>query len=87
MNKRTVFEIIINMRTIESKAVAERQRKYQGMVKISIDQITPHLSCRKLDRENVERLYSIFRKESCRRTDIRNELTVMVSKLDLDRAL
>jgi hypothetical protein len=87
MNKRTVFEVIINMGTIESKAAAERRRKYQGTVKISIDQITPHPSCRKLDRENVERLCSIFRKESCRRTDIGNELTAMVSKLDLDRAL
>ncbi|KAL2802958.1 hypothetical protein BJX63DRAFT_425661 [Aspergillus granulosus] len=76
-----------NFTKTEFELAAERKQKYQGTVKIELEQIVPHSSCRKLNKKNVERLCSIFQKESCRRLDMGNQLTAVVRKQHLDIAL
>lgn len=62
--------------------------EYQGTVKINLDQIVPHPSISSgFDRKNVERLLEIFNKDGCRRLDVRNHVTAIVSRHHLNVAL
>lgn len=66
----------------------ERDLKYQGTAKISLDRIVPHPSIsRKFDSKNVERLCEVFNRDGCRRLDVRNHITAVVPRQHLDAAL
>ncbi|KAL5335653.1 hypothetical protein BJX70DRAFT_390567 [Aspergillus crustosus] len=72
----------------ELQLTRERSLKYRGTAKIYINQIVPHPSIsRELDPKNVERLCGVFSRERCRRLDIRNHVTGVVSRRHLDLAL
>lgn len=72
----------------ELRLITERSRKYQGTAKINISQIAPHPSVfHHLDANNVERLCEIFDKEGCRRLDVCNHVTAVVSRRHLLDAL
>ncbi|ODM24144.1 hypothetical protein SI65_01734 [Aspergillus cristatus] len=71
----------------EWQLTTERKLKYQGTAKIDLDQISFHAFANtKVDQKNVERLCEIFRKDTCRRLDIRNHVTAMISRRHLKRA-
>jgi hypothetical protein len=73
---------------VETRLASERHLKYQGTAKVGLDEITFHpTSTTKVDEAKLERLRRIFRKEGCRRLDVRNHATAVVSKTHLDRAL
>lgn len=72
----------------EVQLTRERSLKYQGTAKIYINQIVPHPSIsRELDPKNVVRLCDVFSRDRCRRLDIRNHVTGIVSRRHLDLAL
>ena len=72
----------------ELELTRERNLKYQGTAKISLDQIIPHPSIfREFDSKNVERLCEIFNRDGCRRFDLRNHITATVSRQHLYDAL
>lgn len=75
--------------TVTDRQLAqERNLKYQGTVRIYINQIIPHPSIsRELDPKNVNRLREIFSQDRCRRLDIRNHVTAIVSSQHLAVAL
>lgn len=71
----------------EWQLTTERQLKYKGTAKIDLDQISFRASANtKVDQKNVERLCEIFRKDACRRLDIQNHVTAIVSRRHLRRA-
>lgn len=73
---------------VERHLTTERQLKYQETAKINLDQISFHPSVNtKFDQNNVDRISEIFRKDACRRLDIRNHVTAIVSRRHLRRAL
>jgi hypothetical protein len=66
----------------------ERSLKYLGTAKVYINRIVPHPSIsRELDPKNVERLSEVFSHDGCRRLDIRNHVTAVVSRQHLAVAL
>ncbi|KAJ6027955.1 hypothetical protein N7540_003531 [Penicillium herquei] len=72
----------------ELQVLTERCRKYQGTAKININQITSHPSVsRHISEKNVERLCEIFDKEGCRRLDVHNHVSAVVSIQYLHEAL
>ncbi|KAJ5676451.1 hypothetical protein N7536_012623, partial [Penicillium majusculum] len=72
----------------ELQILTERYRTYQGTAKVNISQITPHPSISQyMNTKNVERLYEIFDKEGCRRLDIYNHMSAVVSREYLHKAL
>ncbi|KAJ6081405.1 hypothetical protein N7499_006279 [Penicillium canescens] len=72
----------------ERRVTSERSKKYRGIALISLSQIVPHSSiCRALDPRNVDRLCEVFSKEGCRRLDVPNHVTAVVSSDSLDAAL
>ncbi|KAJ5646732.1 hypothetical protein N7490_003104 [Penicillium lividum] len=72
----------------EIRLVTERRRKYQGTAKIDISQIVPHPSVsHHLNQTNVRRLCEVFDKEGCRRLDVYNHVSAVVSSQHLDEAL
>ncbi|KAJ5369939.1 uncharacterized protein N7496_006031 [Penicillium cataractarum] len=69
----------------EVKFQIERCQKYQGTAKININQMVPHPSVSPhVNLKNVERLCEIFDKEGCRRLDIYNHVSAVVSRQQLD---
>lgn len=73
---------------LELQILTERCRKYQGTAKININQIVPHPAVSQyIDTKNVERLCEIFDKEGCRRLDIYNHVSAVVSRQHLREAL
>ena len=72
----------------ELRLTTERSRKYQGTAKINISQIALHPSVSQhSDQKNVERLCEIFDKEGCRRLDVYNHVSAVVSRQHLHDAL
>lgn len=72
----------------ERRVTSERNKKYRGIALINLSQIVPHNSiCRALDPRNVDRLCGVFSKEGCRRLDVPNHVTAVVSSHSLDDAL
>ncbi|KAJ5940479.1 hypothetical protein N7516_000647 [Penicillium verrucosum] len=72
----------------ERRVISERNKKYRGIALINLSQIVPHNSiCRALDPRNVDRLCGVFSKEGCRRLDVPNHVTAVVSSHSLDDAL
>lgn len=72
----------------EFQLAQERSLKYLGTAKVYINQIVPHPSIsRELDPQNVERLSEVFSRDGCRRLDIRNHVTAVVSRQHLAVAL
>ncbi|KAJ5640278.1 uncharacterized protein N7484_008140 [Penicillium longicatenatum] len=72
----------------ELQVLTERCRKYQGTAKININQITSHPSVsRHISEKNVGRLCEIFDKEGCRRLDVHNHVSAVVSIQHLHEAL
>ncbi|KAJ5988270.1 hypothetical protein N7481_003480 [Penicillium waksmanii] len=72
----------------ELRLVTERHRKYQGTAKINISQIVPHPSVsHHLNATNVRRLCEVFDKEGCRRLDVYNHVSAVVSSQHLHDAL
>ncbi|KAJ5249524.1 hypothetical protein N7524_011840 [Penicillium chrysogenum] len=72
----------------ELQVLTERCRTYQGTAKVNISQITPHPSISQhMNAKNVERLCEIFDKEGCRRLDIYNHVSAVVSRQHLHEAL
>ncbi|KAJ5346216.1 hypothetical protein N7452_004220 [Penicillium brevicompactum] len=72
----------------ELRILTERCRTYQGTAKVNISQITPHPSTSQhMNIKNVERLCEIFDKEGCRRLDIYNHVSAVVSRQHLHEAL
>lgn len=72
----------------ELHILTERCRKYQGTAKINIDQITPHTSVsQQINKKNVERLCEVFDKEGCRRLNVYNHVSAVVSMQHLHEAL
>lgn len=71
----------------EAQLTTERRLKYQGTTKIDLSQITCHLCvARQLDQKNIERLYEIFRKDSCNRLDVQYYVTAVVTRRHLKHA-
>ena len=72
----------------ERRLATERRQKFRGTAKINLDQICfdPE-KLRGVDSRNVERIYRIFHKEKCRRLDIQNHVTAVISTRDLEMAL
>ena len=72
----------------ELRLATERRLKYQGVAKISLDQLhfDPN-SSRELDSKNLERLNRIFRKEGCRRLIIENHVPAIVSWRHVETSL
>lgn len=71
----------------ELQLTKERSLKYRGTAKIDIS----HISCdlprnKQLDQTNIERLCHVFRKEGCRRSEIQNHITAVVTPRGLDSA-
>ncbi|KAJ5215343.1 uncharacterized protein N7498_001750 [Penicillium cinerascens] len=72
----------------ELRVTTERNRKYRGTARINLKQIFLHPSiCRSLDPRNVDRLCEIFSKEGCRRLEVANHVTAVVSNDNLNAAL
>lgn len=72
----------------ELQILTERCRTYQGTAKVNISQITPHPSISQhMNTKNVERLCEVFDKEGCRRLDIYNHVSAVVSREHLHEAL
>lgn len=72
----------------EQQILTERCLKYQGSAKININQMVPHPAVSQhIDTKNVERLREIFDKEGCRRLDIYNHVSAVVSRQHLREAL
>ena len=72
----------------ELRLTTERSRKYQGTAKINISHIALHPSVSQhSDQKNVERLCEIFDKEGCRRLDVYNHVSAVVSRQHLHDAL
>ncbi|KAL5687471.1 hypothetical protein EMGR_001738 [Emarellia grisea] len=72
----------------ELQLTRERNLKYKGTAKVYINQIVAHPSItRGLDPKNVERLCKIFSRDRCRRLDVRNHVTAVVSRQHLEMAL
>jgi hypothetical protein len=72
----------------ELRVTTERNRKYRGTARINLKHIFPHPSiCRSLDPRNVDRLCEIFSKEGCRRLEVANHVTAVVSNDNLNAAL
>ncbi|KAJ6018994.1 hypothetical protein N7522_001061 [Penicillium canescens] len=72
----------------ELQILTERRRTYQGTARVNISQITPHPSVSQhMNTKNVERLCQIFDKEGCRRLDIYNHVSAVVSRQHLHEAL
>ncbi|KAF4210314.1 hypothetical protein CNMCM5878_004631 [Aspergillus fumigatiaffinis] len=72
----------------ELQLTRERNLKYKGTAKVYINQIVAHPSIsRGLDPKNVERLCKIFSRDRCRRLDVRNHVTAVVSREHLEMAL
>ncbi|KAL4932995.1 uncharacterized protein BDV17DRAFT_279302 [Aspergillus undulatus] len=66
----------------------EQSLKYKSTAKEHIIQIVPHPSIsRNLDPKVVERLSEIFSRDGCRRLDIQNHVTAVVSQQNLTVAL
>lgn len=66
----------------------ERSRKYQGTAKINLENISfPPNSSRAIEPENITRLSEIFRSEGCRRYEVQNHITGVVSRESLQAAL
>ena len=66
---------------------AERRDKYRGTARIRLEWLQFHSGERReLDRRNVERLKTIFRKD-CRRQDVHNHIQALVEQQHLDVAL
>lgn len=73
---------------VEFELTRERNSKYQGTAKINLNRIVSHPSIsRELDLQNVERLCTIFSRDGCRRLDVRNHITAVVSRQHLSDAL
>ncbi|OQD96013.1 hypothetical protein PENSOL_c017G09407 [Penicillium solitum] len=65
----------------ELQILTERCRTYQGTAKVNITQITPYPSVSQYtNTKNMERLCEIFDKEGCRRLDIYNHVSAVVSQ-------
>lgn len=66
----------------------ERSRKYKGTAKIDLNdiEIHPYIS-QSLEQHNVDRLCTIFRNEGCRRLEVQNYVTAVVSQQHLHAAL
>jgi hypothetical protein len=63
---------------VETRLASERRLKYQGTAKVGLDEITFHpTSTAKVDEAKLERLRRIFRKEGCRRLDVRNHVSAI----------
>ncbi|KAF7136920.1 hypothetical protein CNMCM5793_006582 [Aspergillus hiratsukae] len=72
----------------ELQLTRERSLKYKGTAKVYINQIVAHPSIsRGLDPKNVDRLCEIFSRDRCRRLDVRNHVTAVVSRQHLEMAL
>ncbi|KAH1633892.1 hypothetical protein KXX16_006187, partial [Aspergillus fumigatus] len=72
----------------ELQLTRERNLKYKGTAKVYINQIVAHPSIsRGLDPKNVERLCKVFSRDRCRRLDVRNHVTAVVSRQHLEMAL
>ncbi|KAI2835487.1 hypothetical protein CBS11350_10013 [Aspergillus niger] len=72
----------------ELQLTRERSLKYKGTAKVYINQIVAHPSIsRGLDPANVDRLCKIFNRDRCRRLDVRNHVTAVVSRQHLETAL
>ncbi|GFF96384.1 hypothetical protein IFM53868_08512 [Aspergillus udagawae] len=72
----------------ELQLTRERSLKYKGTAKVYINQIVTHPSIsRGLDPKNVDRLCKIFGRDRCRRLDVRNHVTAVVSRQHLEMAL
>jgi hypothetical protein len=72
----------------EGQLEIERCRKYQGTAKVNINKMAPYLSISQhINTKNVERLYEIFDKEGCRRHDIYNYVSAVISRQYLRDAL
>lgn len=69
---------------IDTEVARERSKTYRGTAKIPLNQIMIHCE---LDPKNVTRLSRVFEKEGCRRLDMRNHVTALVSELHLADAL
>jgi hypothetical protein len=63
----------------------ERSHKYKGTAKIDLNDIA-HIS-QPFEQHNVDRLCTIFRKEGCRRLEVQNHVTAVVSQQHLHAAL
>ena len=72
----------------ELQILAERCQKYQGTAKININRMISHPSVSQhINAKNVERLCEVFDKEGCRRLDIYNHVSAVVSRQHLHEAL
>ncbi|EED23183.1 conserved hypothetical protein [Talaromyces stipitatus ATCC 10500] len=72
----------------ELQVGTERSRKYLGTAKIDLDHISFHPdSSPTIDPKNIDRLREIFRSEGCRRYEIQNHITGVVSRESLQAAL
>ncbi|KAL4744558.1 hypothetical protein BDW72DRAFT_208921 [Aspergillus terricola var. indicus] len=70
----------------ERRLASERHLRYQGTAKVWLDEIYHH-SESELDGVKLDRLRRIFRKDGCRRLDIRNHATAVVSREVLETSL
>lgn len=72
----------------EGQLEIERCQKYQGTAKININEMAPYPSVSQyINTKNVERLCEIFDKEGCRRLDLYNYVSAIVSRQHLHDAL
>ncbi|KAL4960565.1 uncharacterized protein BDV14DRAFT_192865 [Aspergillus stella-maris] len=72
----------------DGQLAQERISKFRGTARVYINEIVPHPSiARDLDPKNVKRLSDIFTKDQCRRLDIGNHITGVVSEHDLAVAI
>lgn len=72
----------------ETRLASERRLKFQGTAKVNLDDISFHPTlAHNVDERKLDQLRRIFHKEGCRRLDIRNNVTAVVSRTDLQTAL
>jgi len=72
----------------DSKLEAERRRTFRGSARVSLDvlQFQQHKH-RDLDTKHVEYLKGCFRKDRCRRLEVRNHIEAEIDQQMLDVAL
>ncbi|KAL4899385.1 hypothetical protein BDW74DRAFT_171560 [Aspergillus multicolor] len=70
----------------ERRLASERHLRYQGTAKVWLDEVYHHAESR-LEGAKLDRLRRIFRKDGCRRLDICNYATAIVSREVLEVSL
>lgn len=72
----------------ETDLEIERSRHYKGTAKIDLEEIGFHPeSSQSVEQHVIDRLCAKFHKEGCRRLDVQNHVTAIISLQDLRAAL